>query len=73
MHSMGVAYSSPDSALTRITVVYRCRCGAAVSEAGRHAGELPRGWERLPHDGCMCDHCAEMVRAGKIPNPSDSA
>ena len=43
---MGVAYSSPDSALTRITVVYRCPCGAAVSEVGRHAGELPPGWEQ---------------------------
>jgi hypothetical protein len=59
---MGVVYSSPDSALTRITVVYRCRCGAAVSEVGRHAGELPSGWERLADDRCICAHCAERRR-----------
>jgi hypothetical protein len=64
---MGVAYSSPDSAYTRITVVYRCPCGAAVSEVGRRAGELPEGWERRAESGCMCAHCAELMRAGKLP------
>jgi hypothetical protein len=64
---MGVAYSSPDSAFTRITVLYRCPCGGSVSEVGRHAGELPEGWERLPKDGCMCPGCAEKARAGKLP------
>jgi hypothetical protein len=59
---MGVAYSSPDSTLTRITVVYRCPCGAAVSEVGRHAGELPAGWEPLAEDGCVCARCAEWRR-----------
>jgi len=59
---MGVAYSSPDSALTRITVVYRCPCGAAVSEVGRHAGEPPSGWERLTDDDCICAHCSEWRR-----------
>jgi hypothetical protein len=59
---MGVAYSSPDSALTHITAVYRCSCGAAVSEVGRHAGELPRGWETLPGGGCLCAHCVELRR-----------
>lgn len=70
---MGVAYSSPDSALTRITAVYRCPCGAAVSEVGRHAGELPPGWEPLPRGGCMCAHCAELMRAGKLPSAPASA
>ena len=65
---MGVAYSSPDSALTRITVVYRCPCGATVSEVGRQAAEPPPGWELLADDGCMCEHCAELMRAGKLPS-----
>ena len=59
---MGVAYSSPDSPLTRITVVYRCPCGAAVSEVGRHAGDLPPGWERLDSGACICPHCAALRR-----------
>jgi hypothetical protein len=65
---MGVAFSSPDSALTRITVVYRCPCGAAVSEVGRQAGELPPGWERVSEDACICAHCAEL-RYGKPASP----
>jgi hypothetical protein len=59
---MGVAYSSPDSALTQITVVYRCPCGATVSEVGRQAGVLPPGWERLAGHECICAHCAERLR-----------
>ena len=59
---MGVAYSSPDSALTRITVVYRCPCGAAVSEVGRRAAVLPAGWERFACYECICAHCAERLR-----------
>ena len=66
---MGVAYSSPDSTLTRITVVYRCRCGAAVSEVGRHAGLLPPGWERLATDDCICAHCAERRREAAATAP----
>jgi hypothetical protein len=69
---MGVAYSSPDSAFTRITVVYRCRCGAAVSEVGRHSGDMPRGWEHTRDDGCICAHCAEMKRAGKVLASSEA-
>jgi hypothetical protein len=65
---MGVAYSSPDSAFTRITVLYRCPCGAAVSEVGWHAGDLPEGWERAADDGCICAHCVEMKLAGKLPS-----
>jgi hypothetical protein len=60
---MGVRYSSPDSPFTRITVVYRCRCGALASETGRHAGDLPPGWERLSEDTCLCPWCAEHARA----------
>jgi hypothetical protein len=66
---MGVAYSSPDSAFTRITVLYRCPCGAAISEVGRHAGDLPSGWERPTDETCICTHCAELMRAGEIPTP----
>ena len=66
---MGVAYSSPDSALTRITVVYRCPCGAAVSEVGRHAGVLPSGWEQLGDHGCMCAYCAEWRREAAANAP----
>jgi hypothetical protein len=66
---MGVAYSSPDSALTRITVVYRCPCGAAVSEVGRHAGVLPSGWEQLADNGCICAHCAEWRREAAASAP----
>jgi hypothetical protein len=66
---MGVTYSSPDSALTRITVVYRCPCGAAVSEVGRHAGVLPQGWERVAGDECVCARCVERLRAAR-PAPS---
>jgi hypothetical protein len=68
---MGVAYSSPDSSLTRLCAVYTCRCGANASEVVRHAGELPRGWEPLPDGGCMCAHCAEFVRTGKLPELRD--
>jgi hypothetical protein len=66
---MGVAYSSPDSALTRITVVYRCPCGAAVSGVGRHAGVLPYGWERFADEECICAHCVERLRAA-APAPA---
>jgi hypothetical protein len=66
---MGVAYSSPDSALTRITVVYRCPCGAALSEVGRHAGVLPYGWERLADEECICAHCAQRFREA-APTPA---
>jgi hypothetical protein len=69
INRMGVAYSSPDSALTRITVLYRCPCGAAVSEVGVHAGELPPGWERFDDERCACAHCAELIRAGKLSAP----
>jgi hypothetical protein len=62
---MGVAFNSPDSPLTRITAVYRCPCGAAVSETGQHAGELPQDWERVSAEGCICPHCAELRRQGK--------
>jgi hypothetical protein len=62
---VGVVYSSPDSPFTRITVLYRCRCGAALSEVGRHAGDLPQGW-KLEDDYCICAHCAELMRAGKL-------
>lgn len=63
---MGVAYSSPDSQFARITVVYRCRCGAAVSEVGRHAGDMPPGWERQADETCICAHCLDLKRAGKL-------
>lgn len=70
---MGVAYSSPDSQFTRITVVYSCPCGAAVSEVGRHAGEPPPGWERVSDDTCICAHCAALGFGGKTPTGSASA
>jgi hypothetical protein len=54
-----VSYSSPDSSYTQLCAVYTCRCGAAVSEVGRHAGFLPRGWIRLSPTTCICAHCAE--------------
>ena len=60
---MGVRYSSPDSPFTRITVVYRCKCGALASEVGRHAADLPPGWERMSEDTCLCAYCAEHERA----------
>lgn len=60
---MGVAYSSPDSPYTRLCAVYSCRCGAAVSEVGRRAGDLPPGWERLSDERCICAHCAEHLRS----------
>jgi hypothetical protein len=66
---MGVVYSSPDSALTRLCAVYTCRCGAAVSEVGVHAGELPPGWERLDDETCICAHCAARRQAA-TPVPS---
>ena len=69
---MGVAYSSPDSQFTRITVLYRCPCGAAVSEVGRHAGDVPAGWERLSNDTCICAHCVELKRSGKLPSSAPS-
>lgn len=62
---MGVAFSSPDSAYTRLTAVYRCTCGAAASEAGRHAAELPPGWERLSEERVLCPHCVELRRAAE--------
>jgi hypothetical protein len=31
------------------------------------AGFLPRGWLRLSDTTCACPHCAEVVRAGKLP------
>lgn len=60
---MGVVYSSPDSPYTRLCAVYTCRCGAAASEVGRHAGDPPRGWERLDDERCICEHCVERRRA----------
>jgi hypothetical protein len=70
---VGVAYSFPDSPFTRITVVYRCPCGAVVSEVGRHAGEGPEGWEQTRADGYICAHCAELMRAGALPTSPASA
>ena len=55
---MGVAYSSPDSPFTQLCAVYVCPCGAAASEVGRRAGELPPGWERLADAVCICEHCS---------------
>jgi hypothetical protein len=70
---MGVAFSSPDSAFTRITVVYRCPCGAVVSEVGRHAAEGPEGWEPDEGETYICAHCAELKRAGALPSAPASA
>jgi predicted SprT family Zn-dependent metalloprotease len=70
---MGVAYSSPDSAYTRITVVYRCRCGAVASEVGRHAAEGPDGWEQAEGEAYICAHCAELKHAGALPPSPASA
>jgi hypothetical protein len=70
---VGVAYSSPDSPYTRITVVYRCPCGAVVSEVGRHAAEGPKGWEQARPDAYICAHCAELKRAGALPTSPASA
>ena len=67
IRTVGVAYSSPDSPYTRITVVYRCPCGAVVSEVGRHAAEGPEGWEQTRPDTYICAHCAELKRAGVLP------
>jgi hypothetical protein len=47
--------------------VYRCPCGAVVSEVGRHAAEGPEGWEQARPDAYICAHCAELKRAGKLP------
>lgn len=62
-----MTYSSPDSSYTQLCAVYRCRCGATHSGVGRMAGFLPRGWLRLSDTTCACPHCAEVVRAGKLP------
>jgi hypothetical protein len=70
---MGVAFSSPDSPLTRITAVYRCPCGAAVSESGEHAGELPPGWERVSAEGCICAHCAELRRQAEADSAGSTS
>lgn len=72
---VGVAYSSPDSPYARITVVYRCPCGAVVSEVGRHAAEGPEGWEQAgaEAEAYICAHCAEMKRAGALPTSPASA
>jgi hypothetical protein len=70
---VGVAYSSPDSGFTRITVVYRCPCGAVASEVGRHAAEGPQGWEHAQGESFICAHCAELKHAGQLPGPPASA
>jgi hypothetical protein len=70
---VGVAYSSPDSAYTRITVVYRCPCGAVASEVGRHAAEGPEDWEHSHGESFICAHCAEKKRAGQLPGSPASA
>ena len=73
IRTVGVAYSSPDSAYTRITVVYRCPCGAVASEVGRHAAEGPQGWEHAQGESFICAHCAELKRAGQLPSSPTSA
>ena len=47
--------------------MYRCPCGAVVSEVGRHAAEGPEGWEQARPDAYICAHCAELKRAGALP------
>ncbi|MGH3031344.1 MAG: hypothetical protein ACRDNE_11410 [Gaiellaceae bacterium] len=59
-----MSYSSPDSPYTQLCAVYSCRCGATVSEVGRHAGFLPHGWIRLSPTTCICAHCAERREQG---------
>jgi hypothetical protein len=74
MFAMGVAYSSPDSPFTQLCAVYVCPCGAAVSEVGRRAGELPPGWERLSEGVCACARCSarwrEEAAATKVGSPA---
>jgi hypothetical protein len=65
MSVMGVAYSSPDSPFTQLCAVYVCRCGAAASEVGRRAGELPPGWERLSESVCACARCSARWHESK--------
>jgi hypothetical protein len=70
---MGVALSSPDSAYTQLCAVYRCTCGATVSESGLHAGDPPPGWELLSAETCVCAHCAQALHAAERPRPGASA
>ena len=73
IEDVGVAYSSPDSAFTRITVVYRCPCGAVASEVGRDAARGPEGWEHAQGESFICAHCAELKHAGQLPGSPTSA
>jgi hypothetical protein len=54
---MPAAYSSPDLVPT-LVVLYRCPCGAEISEYGQHAGELPPGWVEIAEGEYLCAHCA---------------
>jgi hypothetical protein len=58
---MSVAYGSPD-ALPYLCAVYRCaECGRNAEQRGRHAGEIPNGWEvraRDAHLEHLCPVCA---------------
>jgi hypothetical protein len=54
---MPVVYGSPDL-LPTLSVVYACRCGRRVTEAGTHAGDPPPRWVRVGEAEYLCEHCA---------------
>lgn len=53
---VGVDYEVPEF-FPQTVGLYVCACGRAATEHGRHADELPPGWERQG-DAVLCAECA---------------
>jgi hypothetical protein len=54
---VGVDYETPEF-FPQTVGLYICACGRAATEHGRHADELPPGWERHGDDAVVCAECA---------------
>ena len=67
---MPAVYGSPDL-LPTLSVVYACRCGRRVAEAGALAGNPPARWVRVDEGEYLCEHCAAQARrTGALTSPA---
>ena len=57
---MGVDYETPEF-FPQTVALYVCPCGRSAAEHGRHAGDLPAGWERRGDELVLCAECAHAL------------
>ena len=67
IHSgMTVQYGAPEF-FPQTVALYVCLCGRSVTEHGRHADDLPEGWERRNDDLVVCAECAHAATEVSAP------